>query len=85
MQLRPKLKHLNSGASKRKNVTSGGANATVKIEGSNEEKSVATSKKQVSCISFIHASLLFYYSNLNLTSQKQGAGIIVFIEWHWQT
>ncbi|KAK8471818.1 hypothetical protein PHAVU_002G040400 [Phaseolus vulgaris] len=46
VQLRPKLKHLNSGTSKRKNVTSGGANATVKIEGSNEEKSVATSKKQ---------------------------------------
>ncbi|WVZ12312.1 hypothetical protein V8G54_016842 [Vigna mungo] len=46
VQLRPKLHHLNSGGSKRKNVTSAGANATVKIEGSNEEKPVATSKKQ---------------------------------------
>ncbi|XP_027914314.1 DNA-directed RNA polymerase III subunit RPC5 [Vigna unguiculata] len=46
VQLRPKLQHLNSGGSKRKNVTSAGANATVKTEGSNEEKPVATSKKQ---------------------------------------
>ncbi|KAH1223190.1 DNA-directed RNA polymerase III subunit RPC5 [Glycine max] len=46
VQLRPTLQHLNSGGSKRKNAASTGANATVKIEGSNEEKSVATSKKQ---------------------------------------
>ncbi|TKY70366.1 DNA-directed RNA polymerase III subunit RPC5 [Spatholobus suberectus] len=45
VQLRPSLQHLNSGGSKRKNIISAGANATVKIEGSNEEKSVATSKK----------------------------------------
>ncbi|TKY47377.1 DNA-directed RNA polymerase III subunit RPC5 [Spatholobus suberectus] len=46
VQLRPSLQHLNSGGSKRKNIISSGANATVKIDGSNEEKSVATSKKQ---------------------------------------
>ncbi|CAJ1926461.1 unnamed protein product [Sphenostylis stenocarpa] len=44
-KLRPKLQHLNSGGSKRKSVVSAGANATVKIEGSNEEKSAATSKQ----------------------------------------
>lgn len=46
VQLRPSLQHVDSGGSKRKSNISAGANATVKIEGSNEEKSVATSKKQ---------------------------------------
>ncbi|XP_061342353.1 uncharacterized protein LOC133288573 [Gastrolobium bilobum] len=45
VQLRPSPRHFNSGGSKRKNVISTGANATVKVEGSIEEKSVATSKK----------------------------------------
>ncbi|KAK7381298.1 hypothetical protein VNO78_33880 [Psophocarpus tetragonolobus] len=46
VQLRPTLQHLNSSGSKRKNVISNGANATVKVEGSNGESSNATSKKQ---------------------------------------
>ncbi|KAJ1415291.1 DNA-directed RNA polymerase III subunit Rpc5 [Sesbania bispinosa] len=44
--LRPSLQHLNSGGTKKNNVISTGANSTVKIEGSNEEKSASTSKKQ---------------------------------------
>ncbi|XP_027331746.1 DNA-directed RNA polymerase III subunit RPC5 isoform X2 [Abrus precatorius] len=46
VQLRPSLQHLNSGESKRKNIIPSGASANVKIEGSVEEKSVSTSKKQ---------------------------------------
>ncbi|OIV91534.1 hypothetical protein TanjilG_08946 [Lupinus angustifolius] len=46
VQLRPSLQHLNTGGSKKKSVIPTGANATVKIEGSIEEKSVAKSKKQ---------------------------------------
>ncbi|CAL0309568.1 unnamed protein product [Lupinus luteus] len=47
VQLRPSFQHLNSGGSKKKSVIPTGANATVKIEGSIEEKSVVKSKKQV--------------------------------------
>ena len=47
VQLRPSFQHLYSGGSKRKNNVSTGANATVKVEGSIEEKSVAAPKKQV--------------------------------------
>ncbi|KAL2348492.1 hypothetical protein Fmac_002492 [Flemingia macrophylla] len=43
VQLRPSFQHLNSGVTKRKGITSAEANATV---GTNEEKSIATSKKQ---------------------------------------
>ncbi|KAE9591891.1 hypothetical protein Lal_00038694 [Lupinus albus] len=46
VQLRPSIQHLNSGGSKKKSVIPTGSNATVKIEGSIEEKSVAKSKKQ---------------------------------------
>ncbi|XP_028775635.1 DNA-directed RNA polymerase III subunit RPC5 [Neltuma alba] len=46
VQLRPSLEHFNSGGSKRKANISTSSNATIKIENSAEEKSVATSKKQ---------------------------------------
>ncbi|KAK7309282.1 hypothetical protein RJT34_05867 [Clitoria ternatea] len=46
VQLRPSLQHFKSDTLKRKNTTSAGANATVKIEAPVEEKSVAASKKQ---------------------------------------
>ncbi|KAL1316391.1 hypothetical protein HN51_068587 [Arachis hypogaea] len=46
VQLRPAFHHLHSGGSKRKNQVSTGENATVKIEGSIEEKSAAAPKKQ---------------------------------------
>lgn len=59
MQLRPSLEHLNSGGSKRKTSIPTGSNAAVKIEDSAEEKSVASSKKQVSCFCIIDISCVF--------------------------
>ncbi|KAI4314869.1 hypothetical protein L6164_027734 [Bauhinia variegata] len=46
VQLRPSLEHIDSGGSKRKNISTTGANSTIKIEESSEEKSVAPLKKK---------------------------------------
>nr|KYP66734.1 DNA-directed RNA polymerase III subunit RPC5 [Cajanus cajan] len=71
VQLRPSLQHLNSGVSKRKNIISAEANATV---GSNEEKSIATSKKQVSFFWFLYymqrwVPLKYHTSNSDISSR----------------
>lgn len=62
VQLRPSIEQFKSGGSKRKNSVSGNAEVAIKLEDSNEAKSVGLSKKQV--VFFCHVCCRYFLFEL---------------------